>query len=683
MYRRTKTVLGLIAFATSLLISNGCDEDTVDDSVQVVFDLDGLFNTPQTFWDHPFPSDLRLTAGGKPNMVGFPNPKATAIVDGLIAGAADRLGYPVISPAYFRFNGEIAPQDLSTVIPAMDTATIHLIDIDADSPTRGRLYPVVAHSFVVDDYLPEWVLGVAPRPGFVLEGNRTYAYVIRRGLNDASGRPLGVASAIRDLAAGQSPVGNIGEAARAIYSPLWETLALLNIDPTDVAAATVFTTADVVAALETLSNNVRSGKDAVIANLVIDPDDGASHARFCELIGTVSFPRFQKGTPPYDTDGQFEYAPDGLPIEQAIDTVPLTITLPNGEMPVGGFPLMTYFHGSGGLSTQVVDRGKTLVTNGPWVKGEGPAYVVAEHGIAAVSSALPVNPERVEGASDYAYLNFKNLPAFPYTFRQGVIEQRLLLDAMVELTIDPATVAGCTGLSLPSGETAYRFNDTKLVAQGQSMGGMYTNMVAAVEPRFGAVVPTGAGGLWNVMVIDTALIPGVKGFLALLLGTPELDLTFLHPGLTLLSFGWETGDPLVFMPRLARNPLPGHPARHIYEPVGKDDQYFPIAIFDAAALSYGNQQAGSEHWPSMQQALALDGRDGLVSYPVTANRTSGEGEMTTGVVVQYLGDGIADPHSIYAQLDEVKYQYGCFFKTYFDTGVAKVLAPAPLGTPCN
>jgi hypothetical protein len=34
------------------------------------------------------------------------------------------------------------------------------------------------------------------------------------------------------------------------------------------------------------------------------------------------------------------------------------------------------------------------------------------------------------------------------------------------------------------------------------------------------------------------------------------------------------------------------------------------------------------------------------------------------------------------QLDAVKYQYGCFFETFRDRGVATIPAPAPLGTPC-
>jgi hypothetical protein len=84
----------------------------------------------------------------------------------------------------------------------------------------------------------------------------------------------------------------------------------------------------------------------------------------------------------------------------------------------------------------------------------------------------------------------------------------------------------------------------------------------------------------------------------------------------------------------------------------------------------------------MQDALALDGRAGVLPYPVVDNRASLAGPAFTGTVVQYMGDGYSDPHVIFAQLDAVKYQYGCFLETFVKTGKAVVAAPAPLGTPC-
>src|SRR5262249_14648102 len=145
---------------------------------------------------------------------------------------------------------------------------------------------------------------------------------------------------------------------------------------------------------------------------------------------------------------------------------------------------------------------------------------------------------------------------------------------------------------------------------------------------------------------------------------------------------WEPADAVVYMPRVARMPLDGHPARAIYEPAGKDDEYFQTPIYDAMALAYGHKEAGEIVWPSMQDALALEGLNGIVSYPISQDLTSSNGKPYTGAVIQSAGDGAADPHYIFQQLDAVKYQYGCFFASYLKTGVATIPAPAPLGTPC-
>ena len=323
---------------------------------------------------------------------------------------------------------------------------------------------------------------------------------------------------------------------------------------------------------------------AVIHDLAIDPDDGAKHDRFCELVGKMTLPQFQKGMPPFDTDGSFEFGSDGLPILQRLEDVPITVTLPKlATMPAAGYPLAVYFHGSGGLSSQVVDRGTTVMGASAPNKGEGPAFVLAPHGFATAGSALPVNPERLPGATATQYLNFNNLSSFRDIFRQGVIEQRLYIDALRTLAIPPSLVTACNLPALPSGATAYKFDPAALVAMGQSMGGMYTNMVGAVEPRVRAVVPTGAGGFWNLFITVTSLITNANQLLAAVLAIDTAEVTFVHPGLALLETAWEPAEPLVYMPRLAHRPLAGHPVRPVYEPVGKDDSYFPTTLYDAIA----------------------------------------------------------------------------------------------------
>jgi len=662
-------------FASLLvLVAAACNNPP---GTQLVFNLDADLSTAAHFYDLPYPNDLRLDAQGHPDLRGFPNPNGNPILAGLQTSAMERVGWPVLPVAYLRFTGPIPARSVNDLVEAGNTSPILLIDIDDTSPEKGRLLPTVAQAGVSDDYLPINTLAVAARPGFVLAPKRRYAFVVKRSLGTT---PLDVPPAFADLAAGRTPSGKNGAAARDLYAPLWTALAKVQILPTDVAGATVFTTGDVVQETFDLTTALVAKYSIQITNLAIDPDDGATQDGFCELVGKVTYPQFQAGMPPYDSGGLFDFSDGGLPKKQRDEDAPIRITLPFGEMPASGFPLVVYFHGSGGSSSSAVDRGPVLMAGGDFTKGKGPAYIHAKHGLANACSALPVNPERLQGASETAYLNLSNLAAFRDTFRQGVIEQRLFIEALRKLEIPPAVVAGCAAVKLPATATSFHFDEAKLVAQGQSMGGMYTNMISATEPRIKASVPTGAGGFWSYFILQTQLIANADILIGSLFNTDPP--TFVHPGMVLFQAAEEPADPMVYMPRLAHRPLANHPTRPIYEPVGLGDSYFPTVVYDAVALAYQHQQAGDQVWPTMQPALTLENLGGIKPYPVTQNLQSVDGKPYTGIIVQYAGDGFFDPHAIYTQLDAVKYQYGCFLESFLKTGIAIVPAVQPLGSAC-
>ena len=644
------------------------------------FDLDADLDLMTAFYDLPWPSDLRLDAAGSPRLRAFPNPKGLPIIESFRRIAQDRRGFPTLPVAYFRFSAALAPRATPELVKPGPDAAVLLLDIDAASPERGRALPVVIATPAADDYVPSALLAVAPRPGFVLAAHRTYAFVVRRSLNDALARPLGVPAALDRLRAGQVPDGALGAQARDVYAPLWDALPLAGLDGKEIAAATVFTTGDVVADNAALGDALSARHTVTLDGLKLLPDAPGSD-RVCVLSATVRYPQFQRGLPPFNTEGLFEKGPDGVPVKQRDLDAPVVVTIPKTAMPAAGYPLVLYFHGSGGASADLLDDGPTLVKGGEPVRGRGPAWVHALSGIAAAGSALPVNPERLPKASETEYLNLGNPAAMRDTFRQGIVEQRLFLDALLKLQIAPEVLQGCSGATLPASAAAFRFDPARVIAQGQSMGGMYTNLVSASDARIKLSIPTGAGGFWTYFILVTSLYPTAGELLALLLGTGP-GLTSLHPVLHLLETGWEPNDPMVSMPRLARRPLPGHPIRPIYEPVGKDDRYFSTVLYDAVALAYGHQQSGANVWPTMQDALSLDSLSGLLPYPVANNRTSANGAAYTGVVVQYQGDGIADPHSIYRQLDAVKRQYRCFASTFLSTGIATVVAPGPPDAAC-
>lgn len=631
-------------------------------------DLEADLTNQDNFYNIPYPNDLRLNADGSPDLSGLPIADNNIFAKSLKSIVGDREGFPVNSAGYFQFNLPVARQDVNEVIAADTDSPILLIDIDPDSPNRGELLPTVASTFRSDlNYIPSSLLSVAPAPGIILHPERTYAYVVKRSLDDAFGRPLDVSPTLDKLVDGEIPEGELGVEAQELYQPLWETLNQIEVDSEEVAAATVFTTGDVVSDFAQLTDEVLERYDVTIENLQLDPEDGASNPRFYELQGTVQMPQFQKGTPPYNTEGLFEFDSDGSLVEQRTEEVPVVITIPKTPMPSGGYPLVAYFHGSNGLSSEVVDRGPIPEPGGEPVPGLGPAYVVADKGFAAVSSALPLNPERFPDNRPDSYLNPLNLAAYRDTFRQSVIEQRLLLEAIEDLEISSEVIGVDEDIMLPPGETI-RFQSSPVMALGQSYGAQVANIIGAIEPKIGAVVPTGSPSYFPLLISEQEFAPVI----GLALGTLQ-PINFLYPALNLLGgTAIEVVDPIVYMPRIAQRPLPNNPVRSIYQPVGKGDTQVPEAVFNANALASGVEQAGTIFWSEMQESLALEGLDGIVPYPVANNLLSSNGTPYTGVVVQYEGDGIADPHGIFAQLDEVKEQYSSFFASFQETGVAVV-----------
>lgn len=654
------------ALALAVLVVPACssEEEATANSpaapATVAFDPSASFATESGFFDFPYPSDLRLDAKGAPDVAPFPDP-GVAILTGLKKGAQDRKGFPVIPVGYFRLTAKPSPRDPSALVEGGKGAPLVLVDVDPASPERGTTFPVVAETPNPDRYAPEWLLSVTARPGIVLAPNRKYAFFVTKSVGLEGGGELTPAKQL-----------DADEKVKASLAPLWETLATIGVDKATVAAATVFTTGDVVADTAALGDKVLAAHQPSITDLVLEPDAENERPSLCHVRGKIVMPQFQKGTPPFDSEGLFEIGGDGAPVKQRDETLNVSITVPRTAMPAGGYPLVVYIHGSGGVSRQHVDGGGNDEGDGvsTW-----PSVVLTERGFGVAGTALPISPERVAGVSDYAYINPDNLVAIRDTFRQGVLETRLLISALEKLRIPASVVAGC------SAETSeIRFAEG-IHLQGQSMGGMYTNLIAPTDPRVKVAVPTGAGGYWIYFLLQTTFVSNVGGLLSVVLKTSE-KMSFLHPALHIGETAIEAGDPIVSANRVAKRPLPSHPARFVYAPQGKDDSYFPIPVYDAMTLSYGHPRAGDEVWPSMREAQKLVGLDAVAPYPVKMNLSSEGGAKYTGIVTQWKDDTF-DSHQIYRRSPSVQHQYGCFHQSFRKTGVAVVPAPAATrDAPC-
>lgn len=650
--------------------------------VHVLFDTQGNWNKADTFFNFPWPSELRTTAEGRPNLTGFPNPKDNVLVSNLLKTAGDRPGFPVSPVGYFQFDEAIAKRTLKDVIKADPKASLLLIDVDPQSRERGQLFPLVASVMESGTYVPKHTLAVTPVPGVVVRANRLYAFVVMRSFNDAQGKPLGVPKALNQLKAGKAPDGAKGEALQSLYASLWETLQQKDINVADVAAATVFRTGDVVADLETLTQKLAAKHDLSIQDVTLAPE--GDQPGFCVLAGTIEQPQFQRGSPPYPDQGLFEMDGQGIPKVQRTIKVPVILSIPKKTMPKDGYPLMLFLHGSGGRSRDIVDRGRITKSKGPKTPGDGPARMLAMYGIAGAGSAMPINPERVPGAQSRAYLNVGNLSAYRDTFRQGTFETYFFISALLKLRIKPEVLAACKGPTLPSGNTEFRFSEKNLALMGQSMGSQYAAMIGAIDKRLKALIPSGAGGHWSYFIVNSGNDLLNPQLLQTLLDSQEA-LSFVHPVLHMLHMSWDVADPLTCGARVAHDPLPGHSPRQIYLPMGQSDSFFPEDILDIMAIGYGVQQAGKEVWPETQKLLAWIGMEGIASYPIANNRKSlgKESKAFTGVTVQYAPDSVTgEGHYVTFQLDDARFQYACFLDTLFRTGTAVVPQGGKPGDPC-
>lgn len=611
---------------------------------------------PNSFFDMPWPLETRRHPDGRIDLTGHPRPTDHLASAMLFDVVSESTGFSQVSPAWFRFDE--LPPDWSVEDGPLSLEQAFFVDLD-----DGRRLPVMAQRLEPDDYTPAQVLAIAPVWGDVLTAGHRWAAVLMR----EAGReePLGVPQALAEIREGVGPTPLV-----ELFADLWARVDAAGLDPTRVAAATVFRPGDEVAANARFTDAVREAHSPRLTNLRLTEDD---NPRLCRLTATLTVPQFQSGEPPFD-GGEGRFYTDGeAPEVLRVDDAPVVLALPRQTMPEEGWPLVFFAHGTDGAAADVVDRGPRLEVDGPRQAGRGPAWVLAERGIASVGMATLLAPERLGFERDRAYLNLSNVGAYRDTWRQAMSDVRLLFDALNDLRLSEE-VEGCEGLVSLTGE--HRFQP-EILGMGQSAGAHLITEVAAIDDRVRAVAPTGSGGLWSLLLSEGSAVGGPPELIAFALGT-DVRLTPLHPGLAMLQHAFEAGEPLVHAQRLLTRPLPGHAPRHVYLPASAGDSFFPEVVYDAMAVAYGTELEGPEYWDSMGQRLDLAGRPARLEAPV-----SGNVDRITAVVSQWRGDGIDDAHGVFGQDGRIQHQYACFFRTFLDHGVPTVVDGVGADEPCE
>src|SRR5262249_55965404 len=148
-------------------------------------------------------------------------------------------------------------------------------------------------------------------------------------------------------------------------------------------------------------------------------------------------PNFQSGEVPYHNppDGEIKVGSDGVAIVQLMEPMRFALTVPNGAVPPGGFPIAIYSHGTGGDFKSFIDDGTAAALNA--------------QGLAVISTDQVLHgPRNPSGNEETDFFNIAN----PYAIRDNVLQGAA--DAWSQLRL-------AQGLSIPGGGRTITFDSSK------------------------------------------------------------------------------------------------------------------------------------------------------------------------------------------------------------------------------
>ena len=645
---------------------------------QAAFDLSG----DGGLFDLPFPFDLRRHPDGRPKLDDFPNPFGNFMVSRYVEAAdAELTDFGVQSGVFLRFDGRIDPSTLpadpaESLEPMSPIFLIHL------GPDRGRVgeRAPIEVKFIErgGKYHPANLLAALPVQGMPLRPASRYGLVVTRAVEDVHGLPLAPPAALSAFARGEVPDCPLCPEAAPLFEELFEVLEAEGIGPDEVAAATVYTTADPVARdfrLRDFMASLPAPEPAGPLERIETYED------FTFVRGEFPIPLLQDGSPPYALEGgaiRFDAFGDPIVQGEALDRV--AFALPHGPMPPEGWPVMMYFHGGGGTYDQVIHRGRRPAPDESADPGTGPALIAARRGWASIGWDGALCGARGVGDSSLDEILFFNV-FNPYSFRdnirQAAAEAALLANLLETIEIEAALCPDCE-----TGGEPIRFDTSRLITMGQSTGSTVSPLFLASDPRPVAGILSGAGGSFILNVEQKESPLDMRAFAGLLLGVPPEDLDRFHPLLSLYSMFLDPAEPISYGPYIIHAPRAGMAPKHIYMTLGILDHYMLPDIANALAVSVGLDLVEPVIEASSARAVELAGGR-IIEAPVEGNLDTPHGPVT-GVLVQYLEDGILDGHHVIFQLEEPKYQYGCFLESYLPGACPSIPVPIPDSqAPCR
>jgi hypothetical protein len=594
----------------------------------------------QTLEATPWPSDLFLDEAGHVALQALPH-GGTALADHILRDLHElQDGFGVTTGAFFPVDGAIVAETLAGNAYLLDLGTGESLPVE----------PVLRHKGA-----PTTIF-VRPRLGGVLLERHHYAYVLTDGVRGADG-PLQASDGLKQALGGEGRGG-------AIYAALLPVLATNAIAVEHVAAATVFTTHSITRTLRAARLNSRASAgniavqhvwaasptaddDGSIDALIgappvnqpgLDNDVGLEHAHVAFFVqGTFTAPDYLNaetaltalgGTPAHP--GVFDDA-DGVITARGTATIPFTLAVPIGAE-VTALPVVLFQYGLDGDASSNAAVAETHAQAGfatftidiPFHGGRDATAFDDKHLYGGA-----VGADGWAETADEPALGFFDVIGNPGSDVES-LEPRAIRAAFQQAAVDISAGVGLLGggdwSALGAREPrlgGLKFSTARLSFTGISFGSIIGGIVTAIEPEIGAAsLDVGGGGLLTSLLLHSAVYGPLFGLLLDdQLGTtalsnpddpPDSDFTY-----SLLAYLIEAGDPLAYAPYVARAPLSGSVAKHVFLSSAYLDESVPNVANIALGRALGLQvlelpgaTADLSLWPDAVRASGTLGDNG-------------------------------------------------------------------------
>ncbi len=616
-----------------------------------------LPRVPSADFSLPWPNDLARGPSGNIDLSYIPNGNNNSLVSQYVQQFTNTLdGFSPIGAVYFRFSTDLDPSSLPPDASSSRSATasVQIIDIDPASPDHMLRTPAQwIFRAASTAYWPAETLAVAPVAGFPLRPHTRYAVVLTSALRATDGSPYARDHDLDDVVSPTPPASTDATLlhARTVYATALSEIIAAGVDRTQVLSIAVFTTQDP-------TGEYFRGADWLLAQgpmpTLVDLSAPTVSAQYTVLRGHYGpNPVFQQGTSPYTTPGSGDFVLDasGTPTVQGSINVHFSLSLPPGPMPLSGWPVAIYAHGTGGNADSFLD--------------DGTGAAAAAQNVAMLGFDQIFNGERSDPVvnADAAFFNFANAHAGRTNNRQAALDLVQCGRFVRTFTFPLVNADGTT--------TMVHFDPSRVMFFGHSQGGLNGPLWLAAEDGARTAVLSGAAGELVLSLMLKTQPVNVPQLLGVVLGAQPGELGPLHPVLTLAQTLADPADPVNYGRFIVHEPRPGMHPKNIFQTQGFIDHYAPPPAIAALALSIGLPLTGTIVRPEPAYPLT-----GLTVQPLPLhNNLAG----TTGAWMQFVSAPGSDGHFVVFDIPGARLRAAAFLGTAAQDpqGLPTVLATVP------